>query len=145
MCPVSSAPKSHCGPTIPPYSTVVSAPVKSSVVSTLTKSTSSFTSTSDNNQYSKVTGEGGIPRAGSSSVTPPQPESFGIELHPSEDELNLGQETTTKAVPNLLLLGPKTLDLASKIDYKADCINVSFPRSLIKNGLYFLSVDVNGI
>ena len=57
--------------------------------------------------------------------------------------MNLGQETTAKPVPNLLLLGPKTLDLASTNDYKTDCINVSFPRSLIKNGLYFLSVEVN--
>ena len=57
--------------------------------------------------------------------------------------MNLGQETTTKEVPNLLLLGTKTLDLASWNDYKTDSINMRFPRSLIKNGLYILSVEVN--
>ena len=56
----------------------------------------------------------------------------------------MGKETVTYTVPDLTILYPKTLDLPSKIDYDNEVINVSFPRSLTKTGLYFLSVDVDG-
>ena len=46
-------------------------------------------------------------------------------------------------VPNLLLLRPKNLNLKSWIDYKTDCFNVAFPRSLMKNGMYYFSSQIH--
>ena len=88
-------------------------------------------------------GEGENPRAGANFDTPPQSESFRLQLHPSDDELQIVCEANADNVPNLLLLGPKTINLKLWIDYKTDCFNVAFPRSLMKSGMYYLSSQVN--
>ena len=62
-------------------------------------------------------------------------------MHLSDDDKQIEQDTNANKVPNLLLLGPKTLNLESRIDYKNDCYSITIPRSIIKSGLYYSSAD----
>ena len=73
----------------------------------------------------------------------PNSESFSLQLHPSDEDLQIESEANASKVPNLLLLGPKTLNLESWIDYKTDCFNVAFSRSLMKNWMYYFSSQIH--
>ena len=90
---------------------------------------------------SQVRGEDGNLREGAKFGNPPSSEPFSLLLHPSNEDRHIEKDVNVSKVPNLLLLGPKTLNLKSWIDYKTDCFNVEFPRSIMKSGMNYLNSD----